>query len=188
MTVRRLSLGSRLSDRVEEQRHNNFDFIRWLAATLVIISHEYAIHSRSDSEPLAALTHGFITFGALGVDVFFVISGFLVVRSMLERQSLAFFASSRVLRLAPGLSVALIFSAFVLGPLLTSLPIWTYFSRGDVYSYVFNNLVFVRSQWDLPGLFSHNPIPDVVNGSLWSSLARGPDVCSCLRLGRRKSP
>jgi peptidoglycan/LPS O-acetylase OafA/YrhL len=147
---------------------NNFDFIRWVAATMVFLSHEYAVVHRAGSEPLAQLSGGFATFGTLGVDIFFVVSGLLVTRSLLERRAIGFFVVSRALRILPALAVVLALSAWVMGPTLTDLPLGEYFARRDAWSYVARNLTLADFQWGLPGVFTSNPVPDAVNGSLWT--------------------
>jgi peptidoglycan/LPS O-acetylase OafA/YrhL len=50
--------------------------------------------------------------------------------------------------------------------LVTSLPLSNYFTSPELYSY-FGSLVG-RVQFDLPGVFLTNPIPNVVNGNLWT--------------------
>src|SRR5262249_40427148 len=87
-----------------------------------------------------------------------------------ERSSLPFFAASRVLRVVPGLAVALLFSAFVLGPLVTTLPLRDYLTNPAVRTYVTRNLnlLVVDPQWGLPGLFATSKHRFAVNGSLWS--------------------
>jgi peptidoglycan/LPS O-acetylase OafA/YrhL len=161
-----------LGDRVAAGQ-NNFDFIRWLAASLVVLSHEFAITGHPTAEPLLGLTRGFATFGTVGVDVFFVVSGFLVTQSLVERRSLAFYVASRVLRIVPGLLVLLLVSAFVIGAICTTSSFAEYYADLRVYSYVGRNLLLRNLQWDLPGVFTTNPFPQVVNGSLWSL---GPEV------------
>jgi peptidoglycan/LPS O-acetylase OafA/YrhL len=147
---------------------NNFDFIRWFAATMVVFSHEYALVHGGASEPLAKLSGGFATFGTLGVDIFFVVSGLLVTRSLLERRAIGFFVVSRALRILPALAVVLALSAWVIGPALTDLPLRDYFARRDAWSYVARNLTLADFQWGLPGVFTRNPFRDAVNGSLWT--------------------
>jgi peptidoglycan/LPS O-acetylase OafA/YrhL len=149
-------------------RDNNFDFIRWLAATMVVFSHEYAIIGGAGSEPLAQVSAGFATFGTLGVDIFFVVSGLLVTQSLVERKAVGFFVASRALRILPALFVVLALSAWVLGPMLTELPLRAYFQSRAAWTYVARNLTLIDLQWELPGVFLHNPVGDAVNGPLWT--------------------
>jgi peptidoglycan/LPS O-acetylase OafA/YrhL len=135
---------------------------------MVVFSHEYAVVQGAGSEPLAQLSGGFATFGTLGVDIFFVVSGLLVTRSLLERRAIGFFVVSRALRILPALAVVLALSAWVIGPILTDLPLRDYFVRRDVWSYVTRNLSLADFQWGLPGVFTRNPVRDAVNGSLWT--------------------
>lgn len=149
-------------------RNNNFDFIRWLAATMVVFSHEYAIIGGSGTEPLAQLSAGFATFGTLGVDIFFVVSGLLVTQSLIERKDVDFFVASRALRILPALFVVVALSAWVLGPMLTGLPLGAYLQSPAAWTYVPRNLTLIDLQWGLPGVFLHNPGGAAVNGSLWT--------------------
>jgi peptidoglycan/LPS O-acetylase OafA/YrhL len=135
---------------------------------MVVFSHEYAIVPGVGSEPLALFSGGFLTFGTLGVDIFFVVSGLLVTRSLLERRAIGFFVLSRALRILPGLAVVLALSAWIVGPALTELPLREYFASRDAWSYVARNLALADYQWGLPGVFTSNPVRDAVNGSLWT--------------------
>lgn len=56
-----------------------------------------------------------LEIGRYAVDVFFIVSGFLVTRSVLTQPTLVSYATARVLRLFPALIVVCIFLAFVLG-------------------------------------------------------------------------
>lgn len=151
-------------------RQNNFDFIRWFAASAVIVSHESALLPRGGLEPLTHIAGGFATLGTIAVDVFFVTSGFLVARSLLERGLLVQFAAARLRRVLPALAVMLLLSAFVLGPLVTTLPLGSYLRDPRILTYVGRNanLLVNDPQWGLPGVFLDNKHPVAVNGSLWS--------------------
>ena len=59
---------------------NNFDFLRVVLAGLVLWSHSYSLADVPD--PLRRLT-GELEGGRLGVEGFFVVSGFLVTQRML---------------------------------------------------------------------------------------------------------
>ena len=103
-------------------RDNNFNLIRFIAASCVIISHSVLISGGEDRiEPLEALT-GF-TMGDHAVNVFFVLSGFLVTKSLFSRNDIAFYAAARSLRIIPGLFIMGLVTALIIGPLATSLPL-----------------------------------------------------------------
>jgi peptidoglycan/LPS O-acetylase OafA/YrhL len=59
-----------------------------------------------------------------------------------------------------------VLSVFVLGPLLTSLPLSEYFSNLHTRAY-FSNIALYISYY-LPGVFEQNRVVNAVNGSLWS--------------------
>ena len=42
-----------------------------------------------------------------------------------------------------------------------------YFSRREAWSYLTKIFIY-PAQYGLPGVFAHNPFPDVINGSLWT--------------------
>jgi len=67
----------------------------------------------------------------------------------------------------PALTVALLLSALVLGPVLTVLPLGSYIGNSGTAGYVFNNAT-MHSDWNLPGVFLHTVYPRAVNGSLWT--------------------
>ncbi len=150
-------------------RDNNFNLIRFIAASAVIVSHSVLISGGADVvEPLEQLT-GF-TLGDHAVNIFFVISGFLVAKSLLQKKDLTAYASARILRIVPGLFVMALFSAFVIGPALTGLSLGTYFSSLATWIYAPLIATLGADPLDLalPGLFAANPFPDMLNGPLWT--------------------
>jgi peptidoglycan/LPS O-acetylase OafA/YrhL len=79
------------------------------------------------------------------------------------------FLAKRMLRIFPGLVAALIVSAFVLVPLVTTLPLREYFARAEPYRYVLWNTLLDLRVHELPGvLFVDNPVGLEINGSLWT--------------------
>ena len=157
---------------------NNFDFLRMLAATLVMVSHAFQISygekinnispgNEDFAEPLLWLTRGQLTIGHLSVLVFFIISGYLITMSQERSSSSKKFLINRALRIFPGLAVAIIFTVFIVGPFATSLSFSEYFSHMDTWKYISNATMLSAGDY-LPGVFGHNPLPNVVNGSLWT--------------------
>lgn len=101
--------------------------------------------------------------------VFFAISGFLVTQSFEQTPNPLHFLAKRALRIFPGLFVATLVSAFVLGPLVTDLPLGCYSSRLEPYRYVLGNTLLDQSVHELPGVrFADNPVGLEINGSLWT--------------------
>ena len=148
-------------------RDNNLNLIRMIAALAVLVSHAYPVTlGAAFPEPLESLLGR--SLGALAVVVFFAISGFLITRSFERDSSVSRWLRSRVLRLFPGLFVALCLTVLVLGPAVTTLPLSDYASDPRTLSYVPRNLSLAFLQFELPGVFAHNPFGGAINGSLWS--------------------
>ena len=97
---------------------------------------------------------------------FFALSGFLVAGSMQRTGYLEIFILHRALRILPALATEICLSALILGPLITTANLRVYFTSPLTLGY-FGNIIG-NIHYVLPGVFSGNPIPDVVNNSLWT--------------------
>ena len=152
------------------ERHNNFDLLRLIAAVSVIFSHAFLLAENSqDHEPLMILTGGQTILGVVGVFVFFTISGYLVTQSFDTTDSALVFLAKRALRVFPGLFLCLAVCVFVIGPLVTGLPLIDYFGRREPYLFLLHNAVLDTDYNRLPGvLFAPGNIGGIVNGPLWS--------------------
>lgn len=144
-------------------RENNFDFLRFVAACLVLFSHSFPLYGVK-GEPFAVAT-AFDTFGGLAVGTFFVISGFLITASWTKNPKLYSYLRNRVIRIFPGYS-AVIMLAIVLGACITTLPLSEYIRHPVTLDYLGNFLLYMQ-RFDLPGVFTDNPQPGV-NGSIWT--------------------
>ena len=157
----------RTLDDILPNEHNNFGLLRLLAALTVVVSHSfYLAGAPESSEPLVAST-GF-SIGQHAVHVFFTISGVLIAASLVRTGSLLAYLQARALRLLPGLAACVLFTVFVLGPLLTNLPLAAYFANTGTWSYLAKTLGLVTAHAPLPGVFTDNHVPDVVNSPLWT--------------------
>jgi peptidoglycan/LPS O-acetylase OafA/YrhL len=103
---------------------------------------------------------------AIVIPLFFALSGFLVAGSLLRSKTLITFFGLRILRIAPALSVEVLLSALILGPLFTNKPLTEYFTGRLFFRYFYNLVGHV--QYSLPGVFADNPFPDMVNEQLWT--------------------
>jgi len=140
-----------------------FDYLRLIAAILVIAHHARMLNGQS---PLVFGSG--LDLGALGVGVFFVISGYLVAGSWARAPRIPAFLAKRALRIFPGLLAALLLTAFVLGPLVTALGPADYLRAPATWLYVLRNLSLYDVTYALPGVFLTAPVAGIVNGSLWT--------------------
>ncbi|MDR3388649.1 MAG: acyltransferase [Rudaea sp.] len=154
-----------------QQPQDNFLLLRFIAATAVIFGHSYAlsgIPGARDFIARANMGSGIYT-GSLAVDIFFVISGFLVTSSYVHRAQLEIFLKSRALRVLPAYAACMALTAYLLGAVYSDLPLWDYWTSPATGNYAIVNLQFGTDLlWNLPGVFVHNPYPAVVNGSIWT--------------------
>jgi peptidoglycan/LPS O-acetylase OafA/YrhL len=146
-------------------RDNNFDAIRLGAATMVMVSHTFKL-SGSDFDPFAWVSH-YNTTGGLGVSIFFIISGFLITKSWHESPRLLEYFKKRALRILPALAASSLLCVLVIGPLVTNLGTKDYFLHPWTRQYLKNVFLYMM-RYNLPGVFANNPVPDAVNGSLWT--------------------
>ncbi len=153
-----------MTDKMHQK--NNFDILRLLFASIVIISHSYPLSGIRECDWLCQLTHGQLEFSKLGVKGFFIISGFLIFQSMERSTSLLQYYWKRVLRLFPALFVVLLLTV-LLGPFVYhgATP---YLANKAVLTYLPYNLSLYKMQYGIPGIFDNNPYPSAINGSLWT--------------------
>lgn len=155
------------TDQLANRENNNFNLLRLLAAIGVIITHSYGLLGLRENDALVRISHGLTSFSRLGVYIFFIISGFLVARSLEHSASLKSFFFKRALRIFPALIVVILLAAFVLGPIFTEQTLSSYFSSSSTYRYFGGISLYLRSD-RLPGVFIDNPYPKAINGSLWT--------------------
>lgn len=104
-----------------KERYAELDFMRFFAALSVVVYHYKTkyIESLGDDPVLAQAIYSVTKFGYLGVDLFFMISGFVIFASALGRTSTQF-AVSRITRLYPTLwvcvSITALLAVFLRGP------------------------------------------------------------------------
>jgi peptidoglycan/LPS O-acetylase OafA/YrhL len=144
---------------------NNFTLLRLALAMAVVLSHGVSVVTGEVAgEPLVRET-GF-TLGEHAVNGFFAISGFLVTMSF-ERRGWRDYAVARTLRIAPGLVVAVLAVALLLGGAMTRLPLAEYLASPDLRRFVAATLTTFKSNLPLPGVFEQNPLRFPM-GTVWT--------------------
>lgn len=99
---------------------NHLNLVRAILACLVILSHSYEIKTGGRTEELLHRWTGSITFGALAVELFFLISGYLILRSWIEEPVLRRFLNKRIRRIYPGFLAASVVTVMTCGFVLTA--------------------------------------------------------------------
>jgi peptidoglycan/LPS O-acetylase OafA/YrhL len=126
-------------------RAPELDLLRFIAATMVVFYHYVYRPGTSDgvvdTEVYGSL-QDFAAYGYLGVQLFFMISGFVIVWSAAGRDA-GKFLKLRFLRLYP---------MFWVGVLLTLLAVWLGGVRTELYSLrvILANLTLVPTYFDVP--------------------------------------
>lgn len=142
-------------------RDNNFYAVRLLLAARVIFGHAFVLGG-------VALEAGSANFGrlynSLGVNGFFVISGFLVTRSLLSSKTMTDYVAARVLRIVPALWVMLLLTVPLVVFLASAASPQTWASAGQ---YLVENLTIIFVTYQIDGVFQGMANP-AVNGSIWS--------------------
>jgi peptidoglycan/LPS O-acetylase OafA/YrhL len=152
------TLGSALDD--QKGFAQGFDFLRIFLATGIIAWHTAKL---TGHEAVARASVLWFSEYML-VPMFFALSGFLVAGSSM-RLSTTNFLLNRAARILPALVADIIFAAFLIGPLVTTLPLKQYFADAVFFSYFLNIVGWMH--YSLPGVFEDNPLPEV-NGALWT--------------------
>jgi peptidoglycan/LPS O-acetylase OafA/YrhL len=145
-------------------RNRVFDCLRIVFALLVILSHTSEIPDGNRSRELfTRWFHTGMSFGSIGVDGFFLLSGYLILRSWLMDPHIGSYLQKRLLRIVPGYVVAVAVTILILGSLAPA--------ASGFFDHLFG-LGFFESVLILgapvtpplfPGLHWH-----VLNGSLWT--------------------
>ena len=149
-------------------RKNNFDFLRLVFATLVLVTHSYVLSGSSENDILGIWTSGQINCSSLGVKGFFIISGYLIFQSAFRSRSWRDYIIKRILRIYPGYIAVLIF-AVVLAFCLSDHNLRGYLADNSVWSYLGNNIaMFLPLHYQIDSVFGTNVYKYAINGSIWT--------------------
>ncbi|MCW2284554.1 peptidoglycan/LPS O-acetylase OafA/YrhL [Rhodoblastus acidophilus] len=140
---------------------NNFEALRWIAASAVIVAHAWGLRGL---DGLYGRATG-LDLGWSAVVIFFTLSGYLICGSA-QRRSAADFWKARALRILPGLLVCTTLTALIVFP-FSDVDLRTYLSSGQTLKFVFGTGTLLGTEYALPGVFQHN-VSTQVNGSLWT--------------------
>ncbi len=157
-----------------KNRYNNLLIVRLFLSLTVVFSHSFALANgpvpgdwlkRHLTEYWG---HPGITIGFSAVNMFFVVSGFLVTHSFLRSKSVVDFAKKRAWRIYPPYIIASLMCLLIIGPL--ALHHWPARPYSEWPKY-FLDVAMLRI-YDIPGIFADHPYKingnGVLNGSMWT--------------------
>ena len=144
---------------MNEDRHNNFDLLRLILASMVMAGH-FVYLTRSTS------IHSFLfTYANFAVEAFFVISGYLIYASISNAPAIGPYAVRRVCRIYPLYATMVIIQAITM---LWLLPGAVHLYSVNAIKYVVVNLCFANFlSPDIAGLTAGLPEPEF-NPSMWT--------------------
>jgi peptidoglycan/LPS O-acetylase OafA/YrhL len=141
-------------------RANNVGFLRLLFASLVIIGHAPEMMDGNRSRDLITSVFGTASLGELSVAAFFLLSGFLISKSMVQTNALLPYIERRVLRIYPAFIVASLLCVFVLAPLVGA--------SAPPLGWTLPRILILGTPTTLPGAFPGLPYYTGLNGSMWT--------------------
>lgn len=147
---------------MEERFTNNFDFLRFFAASLIIFSHCFALYLGYSN---VFIFDWHLLIGQFGLATLLVISGYLITQSWERKPDVKKFFWKRALRIIPGMIASIIFVILIIGPIATDLNIHEYFTNLlDISTWT---AVPFYTNGEALGLFTTNPV-NYVNAPLWT--------------------
>jgi peptidoglycan/LPS O-acetylase OafA/YrhL len=152
-------------ERAATSQFPGFDGLRLGAAVAVLHCHAFVI-AESPKHPSGWLA-GYS--GDYGVYTFFIISGFLLQRSLSLNLDLIQFTINRTLRLLPGFLFCILITTFVFGPIVSILKTNEYFFQALTYEYVRESVKCLCETWQMPFALNTDPyLMYTKNASLWT--------------------
>ncbi|MBQ6781685.1 MAG: acyltransferase [Treponema sp.] len=137
------------------QKENGFTAIRLISAFIVVYEH-FII--------LTEINLPILGVRGIAVNVFFILSGFWVTRSLYTSKSILEFYKKRIKKIFPAY-LTVVFAAAIILVFMSTLTARQYFTDSGFWKYLAANistLNFIHPS--LPGVFNGEP----VNGSLWT--------------------
>jgi peptidoglycan/LPS O-acetylase OafA/YrhL len=145
-----------------KSKPNSFDLLRLVAATVVLITHQFQVLGQPQPKILGLAEPSFFA-----VLVFFALSGRLITQSWERDPQTRNFLLKRCLRIFPALVAVVTLTVFVVGPVFTTLGVREYFLNAMTWKYFRCIILWPGHSW-LPGVFWTNPYPHAVNAPLWT--------------------
>jgi len=161
-----------LACQITARKDNNFNLLRLLLAMLVIFSHSYPVAlgpgGDTRAEPLNLWTCRQASSGAIALNSFFFVSGFLIAGSWLRSRGAVDYLRKRILRIYPGFISALGLTAAMIWALCPEFRATVVHPMDWFRQLLHDGLLLGMGSISQPGVFFHNPFSYLANASLWT--------------------
>lgn len=160
-------------DELPDDRYDNFDALRIVAALLVIFSHAFLIADGTEAhEPFVVLLGSHNILGLYAVQVFLMISGFLISRSAMLSSSTVSFLWKRILRIYPALIVCALLLGLVIAPIFSALGPRAFLVSGLGLRYALATALWPGHVWQIDTVRFYEDqtgwLGEVMAGTLWT--------------------
>lgn len=149
------------------KKNNVFNFIKIMAAIVVIYSHSYFIAPEDKYTDLVAKVTGVTTAGEISVAIFFFLSGALVTKSLFSSDNAIDYLKKRIFRVYPALIICCFLTAYVFSWVFGGASLIGIITSEGTFNYFLSNSVAVWNIHVIPGVYATHRT-NALNGSLWS--------------------
>ncbi|WP_443944224.1 acyltransferase family protein [Pedobacter sp. AW1-32] len=156
---------SKSLNRQYNPQENAIGFLRLVFAVLVVIQHCFYLTEHGETD----LGFENIGIGSLGVNGFFVLSGFLIAASWEKTQSFLSFLWKRFLRIFPAYWICILVISLIFAPVMAGslhIPFDYEFLRSQI-NYIIKNFFLMANQPDIANITGTLKEKNL-NGSLWT--------------------
>jgi len=147
------------------KKNNNFGTLHLVGAMFVMLGHQFVLQGKSINIIFGLPLHG------IGLRIILLISGYFIAKSVIKMPKtlhcVILFVIRRFKRIYPELIICVVMSSLIIGPLFSHLPYSEYIASMAWWRYIKMN-VLLFPVFDIADVFSTNPYPLVINGSLWT--------------------
>ncbi len=150
--------------------NNNISLISIVFSILIIIYHSYPLfYGMNVYGPVSRIISPY-KIGSMIVCAFFFMSGFMISKSIKQSKNSSDYLKKRIKKIFPGLIILMLFTVFIVAPVVSNLQKGLFLKNTDLYlKYFFDNiLLYKNTVYSIPSVFEDNAYPCAINGSLWS--------------------
>lgn len=152
---------------VYDRTQNSFNDIRFILAFSVLFFHSYEMLPIKSTDFFTAAMNGQSSLGGLAVYGFFILSGFFMIQSLNNSNSVLNYFINRVLRILPAFWFPLLLFSLIIIPMISDI---NFRGENSALNFVWKSGTFhlFGYAWEINNAFPNNHLPNNINGSMWT--------------------